>query len=142
MKQEATLGLGDGDQLSAEATDADVRLSFTVGKPGAGCPNGHHWSIPVDRALRFARGIQKTARLVRAKGMSFGDALEVLKAGGIVTRPSWNGEDLWMGKYQIDRGEQTTLTRPILAMGRVNEAYNPWRPTLKDMLAEDWEVVE
>ena len=61
MKQEAIINLGDGDHLMVAATDADVRLTFDVGKPASGMPTSHNWSISARDALAFARGIVKAA---------------------------------------------------------------------------------
>ena len=65
MKQEAIINLGDNDHLMVAATDADVRLTFDVGKPASGCPSSHNWSISARDALSFARGVIKAVeRLV------------------------------------------------------------------------------
>ena len=64
MKQEAIINLGNSDYLMVAATDADVRLTFQVGKPASGCPSSHNWSISARDALVFARGIIKAAERV------------------------------------------------------------------------------
>lgn len=102
------------------------------------------------------------------KGMTFGMAIEALKAGQRVARAGWNGKGMWivymsgmnLPPYSTqgterkvnDRtakwiGEDTPLeTLPYIAMWTINaEGRRAWLPgwlaSQSDMLAEDWEVV-
>lgn len=150
MKIQHDLNLGDGDRLSVSNTDGnDIRLSFVVGKPGDGCPSGHHCSVDAGAAVRFARGIVHSVLKVRMNGLSFGEALEVLKAGGRVTRPSWNGKEMWLTLYrgspEMERAFRATGWKPIrrsfIVMNHADQTLGPWNATQSDMLGEDWEVV-
>lgn len=140
MKQEHTLNLPGGDQITVQATSADVRVSFVDGEPCSGCPSMYSSNVPVEAALRFARGIQRTARMLTAKGLSFGEAVEVCKAGGRVTRPSWNGKGMYVELQRPDA--HSKMLRPYLYMSHADGVLGPWNATQSDMLAEDWEVVK
>ena len=101
--------------------------------------------------------------------LTFGEALEALKAGCKVARRGWNGKGMWIvmmpgmnlpphsaqdtERKVNDRtakfiGEDTPLeTLPYIAMWTVNskgrKAWLPgWLASQTDMLSDDWEVVE
>lgn len=103
------------------------------------------------------------------QGMTFGQALEALKAGQRVARRGWNGKGMWIvlmsgmslppfstqgtERKVNDRtakwiGEDTPLeTLPYIAMWTTNaEGRRAWLPgwlaSQSDMLSEDWEIVE
>lgn len=69
------------------------------------------------------------------QGMSFGEALDVLKGGGAVAREGWNG----MYLFKVP-GYQEIL--PYIAMSTVTGAVVPWFASQTDMLADDWHLVE
>jgi len=92
--------------------------------------------------------------------MNFGQAIEVLKAGGKVARQGWNGKGMWLilipgstvtlrpespyGKALPDLIECEIL--PHIDMWTVNaqgrKAMLPgWLASQTDMLSEDWESV-
>lgn len=88
------------------------------------------------------------------QGMSFGNAIEALKAGQKVTRAGWNGKGMWLfliqgsndiaklhgygfGEY---RGEPTF--RDAIFMKTVDNQLVPWTASQTDVLAEDWEIVK
>lgn len=77
--------------------------------------------------------------------MNFGQAIEVLKAGGAVCRTGWNGAGLWLKLQRPDVNSKMTL--PYVYMGYPDDAKNtpgarvPWSASQTDMLAEDWQVV-
>jgi hypothetical protein len=73
--------------------------------------------------------------------MDFGGALEALKAGYKVSRPSWNGKGMWLLLQIPDQHSKMThpyiyIEYPIAEGCRV-----PWMASQTDMLAEDWEIV-
>ena len=68
--------------------------------------------------------------------MDFGEALRVLKAGGRVHRPSWNGKGMYV-ELQIP-DQHSKMRRPYLYMSHADGALGPWNATQSDMLTEDW----
>lgn len=84
------------------------------------------------------------------KKMNFGQAIETLKAGGLVQRAGWNGkgmhlyiEDMLTHKVRggVFRGE-TRKYEPCICMWTAQQTHQPgWLASQADMLAEDWQVV-
>lgn len=89
---------------------------------------------------------------------SFGVALERLKAGQKVCRIGWNGKGMFV-VYQkaypegIPCNKQTAeawglqegdlfICNPYLQIKQVNGSHSMWVPSIGDVLAEDWMVVE
>ena len=74
--------------------------------------------------------------------MNFGQALEVLKSGGKVSRSGWNGAGLWLELQVPDAHSKMTL--PYIFMSYPENAKTtpgakvPWLASQTDMLAEDW----
>lgn len=77
--------------------------------------------------------------------LSFGDALEVLKAGAKVARLGWNGKGMWLQFWKpmhtVDL-PYIILLYPVGSAPYPVGARVPWLPSQTDMLAEDWQVVE
>lgn len=90
--------------------------------------------------------------------MDFGKALETLKAGKRVTRKGWNEKGLSV-VYQkgypqgIPCNKQTAKAwgmnegdlfkcEPYLQISTVDGSHAMWVPSIRDCLADDWEVVE
>ena len=63
--------------------------------------------------------------------MTFGQALEALKAGKQVARAGWIFEDAALVPY-----------RPYLALKTAQGDVATWAPSCSDALAEDWAVVD
>lgn len=91
-------------------------------------------------------------------GLTFGQALELLKQGKKLTRPGWNGRGMFV-VYQkgypdgIPCNKQTAeawgmnegdlfICNPYLQIKNVNGSHSMWVPSINDVLAEDWQVVE
>ena len=78
--------------------------------------------------------------------ISFGAAIEALKAGEKVSRSGWNGVGLWLELQVPDAHSKMTL--PYIFMSYPDNAKNtpgarvPWLASQTDILAEDWLVVE
>ena len=78
--------------------------------------------------------------------ISFGAAIEALKAGEKVSRSGWNGVGLWLELQVPDAHSKMTL--PYICMCCPDNAKNtpgarvPWLASQTDILAEDWLVVE
>lgn len=88
-------------------------------------------------------------------GMSFGLAVEALKLGHRVSRPSWNGKGMWLvlvqpGHYDVgcrtigytpDQGDFPEFA-PWIGMKTAQNVFTPWAPAQSDVLADDWQIVE
>ena len=72
--------------------------------------------------------------------LTFGQALENLKAGKKVARNGWNGKGMWLDLQIPDPGSK--MGHPYIYMKGVDGKLFPWNPNNLDMLAEDWQVVE
>ena len=91
-------------------------------------------------------------------GMTFGIALELLKKGCKVAREGWNGKGMFI-VYQkgypdgipcnkqtaeawgIDEGD-LFICNSYLQIKQVDGSHSMWVPSIGDVLAEDWVVVE
>lgn len=91
-------------------------------------------------------------------GLTFGIALELLKKGVKVAREGWNGKGMFI-VYQkgypegIPCNAQTAAAwgmnegdsfkcRPYLQIKNVDGSHSMWVPSIGDVLAEDWVIVE
>lgn len=70
---------------------------------------------------------------------SFSRALEILKAGGRVSRVGWNGIGMWIEAQFPD--EHSKMTLPYIYMKTANDQVVPWLASQTDLMAEDWEHV-
>lgn len=71
--------------------------------------------------------------------MTFGNAIEELKAGKKVSREGWNGKGMWLALQVPDAGSKMSL--PYIYMSTVTGALVPWLASQTDVLAEDWGIV-
>ncbi len=85
--------------------------------------------------------------------MNFGQALEILKTGGRVARPGWNGKGMWLAlvkpenlvplpglRYEISAGGYPfPELAPWIDMKTADNKFVPWLASQTDVLAEDWE---
>lgn len=91
-------------------------------------------------------------------GLTFGIAVELLKKGCKVARKGWNGRGMFV-VYQkgysqgIPCNKQTAeawgmnegdpfVCNPYLQIKNVNGSHSMWVPSIGDVLAEDWVIVE
>ena len=90
-----------------------------------------------------------------SSGLTFGDALQALKAGKRVARAGWNGKGMFVyyvraAAYLAQSaaaieyfGENAYVPyAPYLALKGVDEKVSTWVPSINDVLAEDWVVLE
>lgn len=75
--------------------------------------------------------------------MNFGDALQALKDGKMVSREGWNGKGMWLALiegysvgFHPDILGRTLL--PWIGMKTADGAFVPWLASQTDVLAEDW----
>lgn len=80
--------------------------------------------------------------------LNFGEAIEVLKSGGRVSRNGWNGVGMWLQLQRPD--EHSKMTHPYIYIeypanpehhAYPNGSRIPWLASQSDMLAEDWFAV-
>ena len=95
-------------------------------------------------------------------GMTFGQAIEALKAGQKVARAGWNGKGMWLvlvspiapdhthhlgtknpsGFYAFINGSNEPIaTLPFIAMKTATNELVPWLASQTDMLSEDWAII-
>ena len=84
--------------------------------------------------------------------LDFGDAINVLKAGGKVKRKGWNGKKQYIElanaiSYLDTDGEvvncnHDAIGNKAIAFVGTSGVQMGWLASQADMLAEDWEVVE
>lgn len=90
-----------------------------------------------------------------SSGLTFGDALQALKAGKRVARAGWNGKGMfvyyvraaaYLAQSEAAKtyfGENAYVPyAPYLALKGVDEKVSTWVPSINDVLAEDWVVLE
>ncbi len=88
--------------------------------------------------------------------LSFGDAVELLKAGKRVARSGWNGKGMFLyyvpeNKYPAARNTLNTLDglfednlvpyAAYIAMKTAQDNVIPWLASQSDVLAQDWVIV-
>lgn len=71
--------------------------------------------------------------------ITFGEAIERLKAGDKVTRAGWNGKDQFLELQLPDKNSKMTL--PYVYISTVQGDLVPWLASQTDILSEDWQVV-
>ena len=89
------------------------------------------------------------------QGMTFGDAVEALKAGQKVARAGWNGKGMFVyyvpaASYPVQTGAAKSFFgegslvpyNAYMAIKNVNDTVSTWVPSVNDVLAEDWEIVQ
>lgn len=80
--------------------------------------------------------------------LTFGEALEALKAGKKVARKGWNGKEMYLyladGKLLTEEiGDGSYPFTDTVVMKTADNKYCiGWLASQTDMLAEDWHIVE
>ena len=82
---------------------------------------------------------EKAYRLIDS--MTFGLALEALKQGKKVCRAGWNGKGMYV-EYNGDMFLGKKEVKEFLLIKTVNGTFNTWVPSISDLFAEDWMVIE
>ncbi len=75
--------------------------------------------------------------------LTFGQAIELLKAGIKVARIGWNGKGMWLELVGYT-GECHNVypIRPWIGMKTADNEFVPWVASQSDLLVEDWVLVE
>ena len=102
-----------------------------------------------------------------ATGLTFGLAIEAMKAGKRVGRAGWNGKGMWVRyidpyaphpdtvagrcdgartnpyfKAADNNADAQGTMLPWIGMKTADNKFVPWLASQTDMLAEDWQIVE
>ncbi len=120
---------------------------------------GHGMSVPADELERLRQAYEHGSdrgQNLPISGMSFGVAIESLKAGKRVARSGWNGKGMWLvldpgsvvaevreGSAYHKAGVTGSFTiNPHIDMRTATGEMQPgWLASQTDMLADDWKVV-
>lgn len=73
--------------------------------------------------------------------MPFEDILPRLKNGEKIIRKGWGGAELYVKYVPATKIEDTPLN-PYFVINVTGEGYTIFTPTICDILAEDWEIVQ
>jgi hypothetical protein len=89
------------------------------------------------------------------EGMTFGQAIEAMKAGQKVARSGWNGKGMFAyyvpaNSYPVQTGAAKSHFgegamvpyNAYMAIKNVNETVSTWVPSVNDVLSDDWRIVE
>lgn len=71
--------------------------------------------------------------------MNFGEALEALRRGRLVSRSNWNGKNQFLALQVPD--ERSKMRKPYIYISPVDGEFVPWVASQTDILANDWLVV-
>ena len=133
-----------------DGTDAGYLVEYTDG--GKANDSRHQGYISWSPADVFAKAYRPTT------GLTFGMAIEALKAGHRVTREGWNGKGMWLAlthgqtvlaegfwnahnrQFAHDNGGQAEV-QPYITMKTAQNKVVPWLASQSDMLDEDWMVL-
>lgn len=77
--------------------------------------------------------------MIGIKEGSFEWALMHLKNGAKIQRKGWNGKGMYV---EMHDNRKITLMEPYLTIKNVRGSFNTWVPSIADLFAEDWEVVQ
>jgi hypothetical protein len=123
-----------------DGTDEGMLVEYTDGgKPNHPDHEGYiSWS-PLDV---FSNAYRKIGG-----GLTFGDALELLKSGKKVARNGWNGKGMWLKLVSTELAESVAFqyealnALPWIGMKTADNKFVPWLASQTDVLAEDWVVI-
>lgn len=138
-----------GWQIPLDENPADEGFLVEYVDGGASNHPGHAGYISWSPKDVFERAYRLSS------GLTFGDALQALRAGKRVARAGWNGKGMfvyyvraaaYLAQSEAAKtyfGENAYVPyAPYLALKGVDERVSPWVPSINDVLAEDWEVLE
>lgn len=125
--------------LNENPDDAGHLVEYTDG----GKPNvpGYEGYVSWSPAEQFENAYRPCS------AMTFGLAIEALKAGKRVARAGWNGKGMWLamvGDGHYDVGIKTVgecALLPWIGMKTADGKFVPWLASQTDVLAEDWQIV-
>jgi hypothetical protein len=133
------------------ANENGAESGYLVEYTDGGKPNhpGHEGYISWSPKEQFERAYRETT------GLTFGLAIEALKAGKRVARAGWNGKGMFLflvpgSTFQVNRAPllgiypegHTINYHAHIDMKTADDKVVPWLASQTDMLAEDWTIVE
>lgn len=142
-----------GDMLVRYAPTKSEPDGYLAFSPRGAFDEGYSPIRPVEHHKSFEGG---------GRGLSFGQAIEQLKAGARVARDGWNGKGMWLSlsgplpgreiafenfwssnnaDYARANGGSATVLPCITMKTATGEILMGWLASQSDMLAEDWCVV-
>lgn len=137
-----------GWQLPADEDGSDD--GYLVEYTDGGAPN----TTEYEGYVSWSPKAQFDGAYRETTGLTFGLALEALKAGKKVARAGWNGKGMFLflvpgSTFQVNRPpllgiypEGTTVNYcPHIDMKTSDEKVVPWLASQTDALAEDWAIV-
>ena len=74
--------------------------------------------------------------------MNFGKAIELLKQGKRVSRKGWNGKGMHVTLSKLYTPDNIQVNNDCLLLFNVTKKYNTWVPSITDLFADDWGIVE
>ena len=138
-----------GWQIPLDENPADEGFLVEYVDGGASNHPGHAGYISWSPKDVFERAYRLSS------GLTFGDALQALKAGKRVARAGWNGKGMfvyyvraaaYLAQSEAAKtyfGENAYVPyAAYLALKGVDERVSTWVPSINDVLAEDWVVLE
>lgn len=136
----------------------DGGIHFTAPNSGA-MPTGTNLLHAGQARAMLEHILQPTIRATDC--LTFGLALEALKAGKRIARAGWNGKGMWLclspGResfsavdfwapanrdYALSQGGTAKVLPSISMTTAAGEIQMGWLASQSDMLAEDWRIVE
>ena len=137
-----------GWQIPLDENPADEGFLVEYVDGGASNHPGHAGYISWSPKDVFERAYRLSS------GLTFGDALQALKAGKRVARAGWNGKGMfvyyvraaaYLAQSEVAKayfGENAYVPyASYLALKGVDEKVSTWVPSINDVLAEDWVVL-
>jgi hypothetical protein len=82
-----------------------------------------------------------------AGNLTFGDAVELMKSGEVMTRTGWNGrrknkKPMSVELITPDPVRSDWINKPFFVMIHADESVGVWTPVTNDVLANDWTIVK
>jgi len=87
-----------------------------------------------DLSIETRDGTQKT-------GLNFGQAWKALEKGLSIARVGWNGKNMHINILNLYTADNVPIDNKCLVLYNVHGKYNTWIPSITDLLADDWEIV-
>lgn len=127
--------------------DAGYLVEYTDG----GKPNTEQYA----GYISWSPKEQAEAAYRETDGLTFGLAVEALKKGALMARTGWNGKGMFIflvqgSQFQVNRAPLLGIFpagtkinyRPHIDIKGADGGISTWVPSIGDVLAEDWQIVE
>lgn len=84
------------------------------------------------------------------ENLTFGQAIEALKNQNKISRSGWNGKGMYVVLAGCTQDPLYSRTAPVqevpiedfMAIRTVTGQYNTWVPSVSDVLANDWQIIQ